>query len=207
MNDDPCGAGPTRWRARRAYAYADGSHEPAPGAGCSAGRSACPWPRLYLLVVWRLLSGVHACAAPQTNRPLVVSSGLARNRRCPDTPVAAVSPTYGRLFEGTDLTSPGQTALSCGESPHESPAVTAVTHRSLRRYTFVTAMLQNGWHPPRKLLASAKAVSDRSGAQSPSGGTGRRVVHTTPNCGDTCRPATSRRYASRRADCPVHTCG
>ena len=31
----------------------------------------------------------------------------------PKNPVAAVSPTFGRLFEGTDVTSPGQTALSC----------------------------------------------------------------------------------------------
>lgn len=41
----PCGAAQTRWRARHGYACAAESHAPAPGVGCSAGRSACPWPR------------------------------------------------------------------------------------------------------------------------------------------------------------------
>lgn len=33
------------------YAYEDGSREPARGVGCSAGTSACPWPRSTLLEV------------------------------------------------------------------------------------------------------------------------------------------------------------
>ena len=41
----PCGGGPTRWHARHGYASVNGSHAHGHGAGCSAGRSASPWPR------------------------------------------------------------------------------------------------------------------------------------------------------------------
>jgi len=67
--------------------------------------------------------------------------------------------TCGRLFEGTDEISLGQT----------SPARVRATTEHLTTATAVTpfddppskprAMLQNGWHPRRKLLASANAVS------------------------------------------------
>jgi hypothetical protein len=42
---DPCGGGQTQWLARPGYACASGSRAHGLGAGCSAGRSACPWPR------------------------------------------------------------------------------------------------------------------------------------------------------------------
>jgi hypothetical protein len=67
--------------------------------------------------------------------------------------------TCGRLFEGTDENSLGQT------SPDGAPRVaewftntTAVTQFQ-RPQLKPRTMLQNGWHPPRKLLASANAVS------------------------------------------------
>ena len=41
----PYGADSTQSNARRGCACATGSHARGLGAGCSAGRSACPWPR------------------------------------------------------------------------------------------------------------------------------------------------------------------
>ena len=46
-NDGPCGADPPRWHGRRGYACATGNRGPWPDAGCSAERSACPWPPLF----------------------------------------------------------------------------------------------------------------------------------------------------------------
>ena len=46
----PCAAGWTRSRARRGSSSEAGIRAPAHACGCSAGRSACPWPRQYLLV-------------------------------------------------------------------------------------------------------------------------------------------------------------
>lgn len=42
---DPCGDGQTRWHARPWSASAGESHARGRGAGCSAGKSVCPWPR------------------------------------------------------------------------------------------------------------------------------------------------------------------
>jgi hypothetical protein len=67
--------------------------------------------------------------------------------------------TCGRLFEGTDENSLGQT--SSDGTPRvadwftNTTAVTQFQERPSKPRT----MLQNGWHPPRKLLASANAVS------------------------------------------------
>jgi len=56
VNGGPCGADPTRSPGRRGYASAAGTRALAPGGGCWAEKSACPWPRLSLLVA----SGPHA---------------------------------------------------------------------------------------------------------------------------------------------------
>jgi hypothetical protein len=45
IRGDPCGAGRTRWPDRPWYASAGGSRARGLGAGYSAGRSVCPWPR------------------------------------------------------------------------------------------------------------------------------------------------------------------
>ena len=81
---------------------------------------------------------------------------------------AAVSPTFGRLFEGTDVDTPGQTAMSrlreeqtTQQQQHVSfTTVTAVGDEPLarraestdfaRRAEFVRAMFPNGWPRPRK---------------------------------------------------------
>ena len=104
----PYGAGSTQSSARRGYACATGSRARGLGAGCSAGRSACPWPRRSP----RCVSRFHP--AGQTSRSgssagrseviLLLAGAVPRQ-----TWVAAASPTFGRLFEGTDRASPGQT--------------------------------------------------------------------------------------------------
>jgi hypothetical protein len=95
-----------------------------------------------------------------TRLPLVSSSvSLASRRGLPWFRGRSRIATCGRLFEGTDEISLGQTW----------PKPTQVAFRCFTTATAVTlfgdpprnprAMLQNGWHPDRKLLASGNAVS------------------------------------------------
>lgn len=86
--------------------------------------------------------------------------------------VAAVSPTFGRLFEGTDEPSPGQTWLVATEPRGPSArfsipvtlgvGVTTLTSRTKAPLTLndPIGMQQNGWQPHGKLLASAQVVLD-----------------------------------------------
>lgn len=55
--------------------------------------------------------------------------------------IAAVSPTFGRLFEGTDANTAGQTAF---RGARRFTAVTIVTNVK-RHADFSSAMLPNGW--------------------------------------------------------------
>jgi hypothetical protein len=123
-SDGPCDAGPRRWRGQRAYASAGETRAPGPDVGCWAGRSACPWPRHTLLVASCVASARHTgtplCLPHAThsvssvNFCVLLVTGAVSGRE----PVAAVSPTFGRLFEGTDAGSPGQTlALSLPAVP------------------------------------------------------------------------------------------
>lgn len=87
--------------------------------------SACPWPRLFLLNA----CGRHDRPADRNTRvdteavdKLCVSlvtgaSGRSLQQNAPDSRGAAVPPTFGRLFEGTDLRSPGQTTPAAGVLP------------------------------------------------------------------------------------------
>jgi hypothetical protein len=107
MRGGPCGADWTRSNGRRGSASADGSRAHGLGAGYSAGRSACPWPRRSPRFIELKISEPSDHFASTS-----VGSGLAAGRRGPQSTsfwVAAVSPTFGRLFEGTDEPSPGQT--------------------------------------------------------------------------------------------------
>src|SRR6516162_3935372 len=98
------GAGWTRRRARHEFASANGSRARGLGAGYSAGRSACPWPRHSPRCLWL---NHPSCVRPRvTRRWVLLLAGAVPGRT---TRVAAVSPTFGRLFEGTDEPSPGQT--------------------------------------------------------------------------------------------------
>ncbi len=92
----------------------------------------------------------------------LVSSSRSLTGAGPVKPIprfAAVSPTFGRLFEGTELHTLGQTAFV---RHHLITAVTTVTavKRHADKYS---AMWPKGGHASGNLLASASAVSARSG--------------------------------------------
>ena len=126
-SDGPCADGPRRSPGRRECASADGIHAPWPADGCSAGRSACPWPRLCLLVVRRPRS------EDVSSDNMVAVTQLRTNRRGPGDPGRSRIATFGRLFEGTDHTCAGQTALS-GSVSRTAPG--RIIHR-----------LAPGWKP------------------------------------------------------------
>ena len=95
--------------------------------------------------------------------------------------VAAVSPTFGRLFEGLTrlrrvkprrprCTSPKRPAAS--QQPR-LPRPNPVRPKETRQ------MLRNSWHSYRKLLASCNAVSDRNGADNEARMADRLAVQTT----------------------------
>jgi hypothetical protein len=91
-----------------------------------------------------------------TRLPLVSSSVLLASRR--GHPVflgRSRIATCGRLFEGTDENSLGQTSPDRRAKHHNrhSSNVSPAGKKVLPR------MLQNGWHSERKLLASANAAS------------------------------------------------
>jgi len=66
-----------------------------------------PLATAVLLVLWQSRAGL-TCAS---RYPDCRFQSSLPNQRGPGHPVAAVSPTFGRLFEGTEVTSAGQTAL------------------------------------------------------------------------------------------------
>lgn len=95
----------------------------------------------------------------------------AAGRRGPQVVrVAAVSPTFGRLFEGTDEASPGQTWPAATKPRGRVEKIFCFAHtRRGRRYhndpkqaprtlNDPIGMQRNGWQPNGKLLASAKSI-------------------------------------------------
>ncbi len=103
----PYDAGWTRSTGRRGSASAAETHAPAHGAGCWAERSACPWPRLSLLVAFGnhiRRTGLDAIAV---GKLFVRSLAGAVSAKFTDRSRVA---TFGRLFEGTDEISLGQTS-------------------------------------------------------------------------------------------------
>jgi len=94
-----------------------------------------------------------------TRLPLVSSSvSLANRRGLQKILVRSRIATCGRLFEGTDEISLGQTSLEGARATAKRfTTATAVTPFQMLQRKLPT-MLQNGWHPGRKLLASANAV-------------------------------------------------
>jgi hypothetical protein len=108
----PYDADPTRLPGPPWYASAAGSRARGLGAGYSAGRSACPLPRLSPHYIWhRVPAGTRCRSVTLTSRSpgvlcvsLVTGAAPGLNAR-----IAAVSPTFGRLYEGTYRCSRGQT--------------------------------------------------------------------------------------------------
>ena len=96
-------------------------HDGTAGAGAHTQPEAMdPGPAPVVRLKGALALG-HRCsprllAITRPERLRVPASGLPLFKACcrtgavPDNPVAAVSPTFGRLFEGTEVTSAGQTA-------------------------------------------------------------------------------------------------
>lgn len=93
------------------------------------GHRCSPRPLAVTVPIRPVHSGIRT-AAFQSSLP---------NRRGPGGPVAAVSPTFGRLFEGTEVSSAGQTAPV--DTPKPRPP----------------SLLANCWHRAGNLLASGRA--------------------------------------------------
>src|ERR1700722_13060158 len=94
-----------------------------------------------------------------TRLPLVSSSVSLANRRGLQRLLGRSRiATCGRLFEGTDEISLGQTSPGrAGAGAQRLTTATAVT-QFRGPPSNPEAMLQNGWHPRRKLLASGNAI-------------------------------------------------
>ena len=80
--------------------------------------SACPWPRLSLLVAYGIRSPRRCMLIPVGTRlPFVSSSVSLANRRVFQCFLGRSRiATFGRLFEGTDEISLGQTSLNDGQT-------------------------------------------------------------------------------------------
>jgi len=113
--------------------------------------------------------------------------------------------TFGRLFEGTDEISLGQTSADRRANRHNrhiSPALR-------RGKKLLPRMLQNGWHSERKLLASSNAVSITKRRQTTKRGCPQRREPTERTTSVTSPgPRRPRRWTTERDGCPVSTgCG
>lgn len=116
-------------------------------------------------------------------------SRLLAPAREPDDPSRSRIATFGRLFEGTDEISLGQTCLVRFDwHPDFVTSFPPVTIES-DAHQPVPAMLQNCWHPAINLLASAKAISDRDGA-------GRRRTAAQPRAHGVSSTVTSPGHAA-----------
>ena len=152
-----------------------------------------------------------ACVQRRSRLPLV-SSGLARNRRGPETRSQPYRQRVGdcsRVLTSLPLVKPPCRAVDHRTDP-QGPARPGHSRHSqpARRYTNVIRMLQNGWHPPRKLLTSVKAASPRDGT--PINQRGHRpaeVQYDTELLGLTAGPSSCADMLRDEDDCPVHTCG
>jgi hypothetical protein len=181
-----CAADRTRSNARRGYASADGNHARGLGAGCWAGRSVCPWPRRSPRCLWL---GYPSRPAAHTSQRcwsagapgigwlllLLLAGAVPTAVLEVSVWVAAVSPTFGRLFEGTDAASPGQTWPL---PTHDPSSTNAIDPRSAAIQMNRAVMAHNCWQPNRKLLASVSDWSD--GRQTKQGWQDRRAPGRPP---------------------------
>lgn len=163
----PCGADRTRSRARHECACATGSHARGLGAGYSAGRSACPWPRrsprcVAIRPLRRFASGSSAV------RPEVVLVLLAGAvpRWFGSQPYRRLSGDCLRVLTSLRLVKPGLAQRSRRPAPEKDSPFRSRSPRAWLPYepdqaprtlNDLIGMQQNGWQPNGKLLASAKS--------------------------------------------------
>jgi len=159
MRGDPYGAGSTRWNAQHGCASAGGNHARGLGAGYSAGRSACPWPRHSPRCVLHCHPAAHA--SQLVDRRVGQGWSCCWPARSPGTLslVAAVSPTFGRLFEGTDEPSPGQTWPAPTDPLNSPPTVPSRRGSALRAHRQCPTKPNE---PQRTLMESSRTVGSRS---------------------------------------------
>jgi hypothetical protein len=137
--------------------------------------------RLPLATAFSSLSLAHPSSHPPTTladcvllpvdrRWVLLLAGAVPGRRIR---VAAVSPTFGRLFEGTEQPSLGQTwspptnptEINAKPSSPATPLRHDIGNRPQTTLKKPIGMQQNCWQPHGKLLASGNAVSEWSGAR------------------------------------------
>lgn len=166
----PYGAGSTRWSARRGYASATGNHARGLGAGYSAGRSACPWPRRSPRCLWHSNPAAYASLLRSSAGRSEV--GLAAGRRGPQARWRGSQPYRRRSgdclrvltsFRWVKLGLPQPTQTKPGKHSLVAPTTrhvngTNAKHAPNTRLKRI-GMRQNGWQPHGKLLASGNAVS------------------------------------------------
>lgn len=153
-----CGADSTRWIARPGCASAAGNRERGLGAGCSAGKSACPWPRRSPRCVWH-----NHLAAVFSNSSF--GGGLAAGRRGPQNARSRSQPH--RRLSGDCLrvlTSPRPVKPRQSQLTHTGPVARAAKSRetvvsSSDSRPTLTRIGNKCWQPHRNLLASGSAVS------------------------------------------------
>ncbi len=150
--------------------------------------------------------------APQTNRLLVISSGLARNRRGPETRSQPCRQRMGdcsRVLTSLPLVKPPCRAVHHCRIPSGPRTTRALP--SQPPLSAGSSLSQRDPNVAERLALAPKTVSFcqsrfcmRRHANQPSGGIGRRKFCTTPIARINCRPEFLRRYAARRGrlSCP-----
>jgi hypothetical protein len=116
----PCDAGRRRSNVQRECASADGNRARGLGAGCSAGRSACPWPRdsPRRIELKRSEPSGRSCFASTS-----VGGGLAAGRRGPQAhhpgsqPYRRLSGDCLRVLTSVRWVKPGPTPTETWLSP------------------------------------------------------------------------------------------
>lgn len=102
--------------------------------------------------------------------------------------------SYGRLFEGTDDFTSGQTCPDPRKRTTTGRPPTVLDGLS----SIPVGMLQNGWHSERKLLASGKAVSLRGGVDNQARTSTKR--EPVPDSPQRCAPMAISSPADMRHD-------
>lgn len=154
----PYGAGRTRWLARPGYASAVENHERGLDAGCSAGRSACPWPRRSP----RCVSHTIRPLIVHTRRPEVVwqLAGAVPGLSSRSQPYRRLSGDCLRVLTSLRLVKPRQSQQTQAE-PARPERWLPLTHSIFHAHPkTANRKRKNCWQPHRKLLASGSAVSD-----------------------------------------------